>query len=71
MISSLAFGQFTPEEISLLTGIIGRDDMPPSSAGDALDDYIQIIQETKDRASLQDDPLAYAEKLKQKKGYGG
>ena len=64
-------GQFTPEEISLLTGIIGRDDMPPSSAGDALDDYIQIIQETKDRASLQDDPLAYAEKLKQKKGYGG
>ena len=64
-------GQFTADEIGLLTDIIQRDVMPPSAAGGAMNDYIRIIREAKDRASRQEDPLAYAEKLKQKKGYGG
>ena len=64
-------GQFSAGEIELLTDIIQRDNMPPAAAGDAMNDYIQTIQEAKDRASLMEDPLAYAEKLKQKKGYGG
>ena len=64
-------GEFTSDEISLLADIIQRDNMPPAAAGDAMNDYIRTIAEAKDRAVRQEDPLAYAERLKQKKGYGG
>ena len=64
-------GQFSAEEIGLLTEIIQRDDIPPAASNEAMSDYIRILREEKDKALRQQDPLAYAEKLKQKKGYGG
>ncbi len=64
--------QFTAEEIELMTQrIVQQDDVPPEAAEDAMNDYIKILREEKDKAVRQDDLLAYSEKLRQKKGLGG
>ena len=71
-LSLAALGErFTQEELSLLAEILHRDDIAPPAVGDAMNDYIRIIQEEKDKATRQDDLRGYAEKLKQRKGYGG
>ncbi len=62
---------FSPEELSLLANIIAHDEIPPTAAGDAMSDYIRKIQDEKEKAAGQDDLRGYAERLKQKKGYGG
>ncbi len=63
--------QFTPDELALLTDIISHDDVTPSTAETAMGDYIRTIQEENERASQPDDLRGYAERLKQRKGYGG
>jgi len=63
--------QFTPDELALLTDIISHDDVTPSTAENAMGDYIKTIQEEYGRASQPDDLRSYAELLKQTKGYGG
>ena len=63
--------EFSPEELSLLTDIIHHDDVTPSTAENAMRDYIKTIQEENDKASQTDDLREYAERLKQRKGYGG
>jgi DNA primase len=63
--------QFSSEELALLADIVHHDEISPAAAGEAMGDYIKKIQTEKDKASRQTDLLAYAEKLKQTKGYGG
>ena len=63
--------QFGPEELALLADIIHRDDIAPTAAAEAMGDYIQILQEEKEKATRQEDLRGYAEKLKKRKGYGG
>ena len=63
--------RFSAEEMALLTDIISNDDVPPSAVSSAMDDYIRTIQEEHDKAAQPDDLRGYAEKLKQRKGYGG
>ena len=63
--------RLSPDEMSLFTDIIANDDVLPSAASAAMGDYIRTIQEEHDRASQPDDLRGYAEKLKQRKGYGG
>lgn len=62
--------QLSQEEMGLLTDIVHRDEVPPQAASGAMDDYIRKIQEEKDKALRREDPRGYAEKLKQRKGYG-
>ena len=62
--------QFSPQELSLLADIVHHDEIPPAAADAAMDDYIRKIQEEKAKTG-EDDILAYAEKMKQRKGYGG
>lgn len=70
-VSLTALGeQLTPDEMSLLAGLLQRDDMPASAAGQAMDDYINRIRAEKDKAARGQDILAWAEKLKKTKGYG-
>ena len=63
--------RFSQEELSLLAEIIHRDDIVPAAAGEAMGDYIRTIQEEKEKATREEDLRGYAEKLKQRKGYGG
>jgi DNA primase len=63
--------QFSQDELALLAEIVHRDEVAPAAARDAMKDYIYKIRSEKDKASCQTDLLAYAEKLKQTKGYGG
>ena len=63
-------GQFTPEEISHLTGILQKpEDL--SAADKALTDYIDIIMAEKAQRESPGDLRAIAEKYREKKGYGG
>ena len=62
--------QFSPEEMTLLTGICQRSELPAHAAEQAMKDYINKIQAEKDKAARGRDMRAYAEKLKQRKGYG-
>lgn len=62
--------QLSQEEMGLLTDIIHRDEVPPQAASEAMNDYIRKIQEEKDKALRREDPRSYAQKLKQRKGYG-
>ena len=62
--------QFSQDELALLTGILQRNEVPPEAAQQAMDDYINKIRTEKDRASSVDDLRAYAERMKQTKGYG-
>ncbi len=63
--------QFSQDELALLAGILNHDEIPPTAAGDAMGDYIRKIQQEKEKSSGQTDLASYAEKLKQRKGYGG
>ena len=63
--------QFTQEEMALLADIVQHDEISPPSAADAMGDYIRKIQEEKKKTDRLKDPLAYAEEMKQRKGYGG
>ncbi len=66
------FGErFSPDEISLLADIASRSDISPSAADEAMSDYIKKIREEKEKAACREDLRGYAERLKQKKGYGG
>ena len=60
----------TPQETGLLAGILQKPEMLSNGAR-ALDDYIDIINEQSGLRSGQGDLRALAEKLKEKKGYGG
>lgn len=62
--------QLSQEEMGLLTDIVHRDEVPPQRAEEAMNDYIRKIQEEKDKTLRRDDPRKYAEKLKERKGYG-
>lgn len=62
--------QLSQEEMGLLTDIVHRDEVPPQRAEEAMSDYIRKIQEEKDKTLRRDDPRRYAEKLKERKGYG-
>ena len=72
---SIAFlgGVLTSEEMSHLTTLLQKPESV-SGAQQALNDYIQVIREEKEKRSSagSGDPLAAAcDKLKEKKGYGG
>ncbi|MDO4749685.1 MAG: DNA primase [Eubacteriales bacterium] len=60
---------FSPEEVSLLTGILQKPETP-GNAGKALEDYIGIIGNA-GSGSSDDELLALAEKYRKTKGYGG
>ena len=65
-------GVFTPEEEQHITKLLQKPE-PPDDSGrkKALTDYIDIIREERDKRTAGSDPRAYAEKLRNKKGYGG
>ena len=65
-------GELTPDELALLTGII-QQPAELSNGARALDDYISILQtqSSAGAAASEADLLAFANKLKEHKGYGG
>ena len=63
--------QFSQDELALLADILNHDEIPSTAAGNAMGDYIRKIQQEKEKSSGQTDLASYAEKLKQRKGYGG
>ena len=65
-------GELTPDELALLTGII-QQPAELSNGARALDDYISILQtqSSAGAAVSEADLLAFANKLKEHKGYGG
>ena len=64
-------GKLTPAEADHLAAVV-QEPQPRATASDALNDYVTIIrQETGGRAESADDLLAFRERLKEKKGYGG
>ena len=70
---SLLSGELTGEEMSHLTAVLQKPETP-SNAAKALEDYITLIKEERDKRTIDDgaDPLALAlERNKAKKGYGG
>ncbi len=62
--------QFSPEELTLLAGILQHDEITASASGQAMRDYIKKIRTEKEKAARGGDLRGYAEKLKQTKGYG-
>lgn len=62
--------QFSPEELTLLAGILQRDEISAAAAQQAMGDYINIIHAERDKAARAEDLRGYAEKLKRTKGYG-
>ena len=63
-------GEFDPAEMDLLAGILQKNDLPPAAVSGAMTDYINVIRQAREREARQEDPLAYAEFMRQKKGYG-
>ena len=65
-------GELAPDELALLTGII-QQPAELSNGARALDDYISILQtqSSAGTAMSETDLLAFANKLKEHKGYGG
>ena len=63
--------RFTPDELALLTEILGHDEITPTEAEAAMSDYIRILQDEKEKATQADDLRGYAAWQKQRKGYGG
>ena len=61
---------FTGEEISHLTMILQKPEVLANSAK-ALSDYIETIKSEKQNSIAQDDLLAFAQNMRNKKGYGG
>ncbi len=62
--------QFSPEELTLLAGILQHDEISAAAAQQAMGDYIDKIRAERDKAARGEDLRGYAEKLKQTKGYG-
>ena len=65
-------GEFTPEEMSHLSYILGKDTSPVSD--EALADYLRVIQEEyegRTRARSEDSLRLLAEQMKSTKQYGG
>ena len=60
----------TPQEISLLTGLIQKP-TDIANGQKALADYIDILQTQRCPTESAEDIRAFAERLKEKKGYGG
>ena len=60
-------GCFSPEEVDHITGILQAPEVL-SRGRQALTDYIDIIRTERGAASAQDDLLAFAEKMRNKKG---
>ena len=70
---SILSGELTGEEMSHLTALLQKPESP-ANAQRALEDYVSIIKEEKDKRTIDDgaDPLALAlERNKGKKQYGG
>ncbi|MBR5572429.1 MAG: DNA primase [Oscillospiraceae bacterium] len=70
---SILSGELTGEEMSHLTALLQKPESP-ANAQKAMEDYVAIIKEEKDKRTIDDgaDPLALAlERNKAKKGYGG
>ena len=65
-------GELSPDELALLTGII-QQPAELANGARALDDYISILQtqSSAGAAVSEADLLAFANKLKEHKGYGG
>ena len=61
---------FTPEEIDHLTALLQKPEVL-SNGQKALGDYINIIRTEKQNSSAEDDLLAFAEQMRNRKGYGG
>ena len=61
---------FTNDEISHLTMILQKPEVLANSAK-ALGDYIETIRSEKQNSLAQDDLLAFAQNMRNKKGYGG
>ena len=62
-------GSFTQEEIAHITALLGKPEVL-SNGKKALSDYINIIRGEREAQSAQD-LRAYAEQIRNKKGYGG
>jgi DNA primase len=60
----------TPQEVSLLTGLIQKP-AELANGAKALSDYIDILKTQRCATENADDLRALAERLKEKKGYGG
>ncbi len=70
---SILSDELTGEEMSHLTALLQKPESP-ANAQKAMEDYVAIIKEEKDKRTIDDgaDPLALAlERNKAKKGYGG
>lgn len=63
-------GSFTAEETDHLTAILQKPEVLANGQR-ALQDYINIIRTEKQNASGEDDLRAFAEQMRNKKGYGG
>ena len=61
---------FKAEETDHLTGILQKPEVL-SKGQQALGDYINIIKTEKQNASAGDDLRAFAEQMRNRKGYGG
>ena len=67
--ASLA-ASFSPEETDHLTALLQKPEVL-ANGKKALDDYINIIKTEKQNSSAEDDLLAFAEQMRNRKGYGG
>ena len=63
-------GSFTAEEINHITAILQKPEVL-TNGKKALEDYIEIIKSEREAATAGDDLRAFAEKMRNKKGYGG
>ena len=63
-------GSFPPEEVEHITALLQKPETPGNSAK-ALEDYIGIIRQERDKLTAGEDLRAYVEKIRNKKGYGG
>ena len=64
-------GTFSPEEMAHLSAVAGKDDQIINE--DALRDYVDVIRQEDARRSQAGGEalLAMAQRLREKKGYGG
>ena len=63
-------GSFSPEEVQHITALLQKPEVL-SSGRKALSDYIGVIREEHDKRAAGTDLRALAEKIRNKKGYGG
>ena len=64
-------GELSQEEVSYLAGLLQDEAVELRNGQKALDDYIQILRDERQRSSAAEDLRARAQQLRQKKGYGG